>query len=149
MENLRLLLSRYNSSDPIWIGCGLFAPISNQLYPNGGAGYVLSRASLRAFGDTVRKSSPPKCAPYGSLVSEDVRFALCLESIGVRLIDGQAPNGFRFFPTSLEHFMVPKESEQFAWIYQQRRGWVNQVGPGLCSCCILVYLLILGNGEML
>ena len=45
LENLRFLLSDYNSSDPIWFGCE-FDVIVKEGYMSGGAGYVLSKGYL-------------------------------------------------------------------------------------------------------
>ena len=42
LENLRFLLSDYNSSDPIWFGCE-FKVLVKEGYMSGGAGYVLSK----------------------------------------------------------------------------------------------------------
>ena len=42
LENLRFLLSDYNTSDPIWFGCE-FDVIVKEGYMSGGAGYVLSK----------------------------------------------------------------------------------------------------------
>ena len=44
LENLRFLLSDYNSSDPVWFGCE-FDVIVKEGYMSGGAGYVLSKGS--------------------------------------------------------------------------------------------------------
>ena len=44
MENLRYLLSDYNSSHPIWFGCE-FKVIVKDGYMSGGAGYVLSKGN--------------------------------------------------------------------------------------------------------
>ena len=48
LENLRFLLSDYNSSDPIWFGCE-FKVIVKEGYMSGGAGYVLSKEAVRRF----------------------------------------------------------------------------------------------------
>ena len=45
LENLRFLLSDYNSSDPIWFGCE-FKVIVKEGYMSGGAGYVLSKGLM-------------------------------------------------------------------------------------------------------
>ena len=48
LENLRYMLSEYNSSQPIWFGCE-FKVIVRDGYMSGGAGYVLSRGRIRAL----------------------------------------------------------------------------------------------------
>uniref|UniRef100_A0A8B9GN28 Glycoprotein-N-acetylgalactosamine 3-beta-galactosyltransferase 1 n=1 Tax=Astyanax mexicanus TaxID=7994 RepID=A0A8B9GN28_ASTMX len=47
-ENLRYLLSKYNTEDPVYLG-RRFKPFIAQGYMSGGAGYVLSREALRRF----------------------------------------------------------------------------------------------------
>ena len=44
LENLRFMLSAYNSSEPIWFGCE-FKVIVEEGYMSGGAGYVLSKGA--------------------------------------------------------------------------------------------------------
>ena len=48
LENLRFLLSDYNSSDPIWFGCE-FNVIVKEGYMSGGAGYVLSKGKRSQY----------------------------------------------------------------------------------------------------
>ena len=48
LENLRFLLSEYNSSDPIWFGCE-FDVIVKEGYMSGGAGYVLSKGKCSQY----------------------------------------------------------------------------------------------------
>ena len=48
LENLRFLLSDYNSSDPIWFGCE-FKVIVKEGYMSGGAGYVLSKGKCSQY----------------------------------------------------------------------------------------------------
>ena len=46
LENLRFMLSAYNSSEPIWFGCE-FDVIVKEGYMSGGAGYVLSKGDWK------------------------------------------------------------------------------------------------------
>ena len=48
LENLRYMLSEYNSSQPIWFGCE-FKVIVRDGYMSGGAGYVLSRGRIKSI----------------------------------------------------------------------------------------------------
>ena len=56
VENLRYMLSAYNTSDPMYFGCR-FKPYVKQGYMSGGAGYVLSREALKRF---VEQALPDK-----------------------------------------------------------------------------------------
>lgn len=46
MENMRLMLSHYNASEPLYFGCR-FKPYVKQGYMSGGAGYILSKEALK------------------------------------------------------------------------------------------------------
>jgi hypothetical protein len=56
VENLRYMLSAYNTSDPMYFGCR-FKPYVKQGYMSGGAGYVLSREALKRF---IEQAVPDK-----------------------------------------------------------------------------------------
>jgi glycoprotein-N-acetylgalactosamine 3-beta-galactosyltransferase len=56
VENLRYMLSAYNTSDPLYFGCR-FKPYVKQGYMSGGAGYVLSQEALKRF---VEQAIPDK-----------------------------------------------------------------------------------------
>ena len=56
VENLRYMLSAYNTSEPMYFGC-LFKPFVKQGYMSGGAGYVLSREALKRF---IEQALPDK-----------------------------------------------------------------------------------------
>jgi len=56
MGNLHILLQDYNTSDPLWFGCQYkyeYRSLKNG-YPQGGAGYVLSKAALEKIVNEVR-----------------------------------------------------------------------------------------------
>ena len=59
VENLRYLLSSYNTSDPIWFGFE-FKVIVKDGYMSGGAGYVLSKEAVRRFAE-VSLPNPTLC----------------------------------------------------------------------------------------
>ncbi|XP_059178832.1 glycoprotein-N-acetylgalactosamine 3-beta-galactosyltransferase 1-B-like isoform X1 [Physella acuta] len=82
IENLKYFLSGENYSEPVYFG-QLFLiwskPGLDQVFPCGGAGYVLSKEALRRFGEGARQAN---CA--GDYGGEDIRMALCLEKLVVR-----------------------------------------------------------------
>lgn len=137
MENLRDLLSTYNASQKLLIGCGLTHEDKDSkiVFPSGGAGYVLSRGALTAFANKVQSekpsskdnddSDPPKprgCGLDGGSLGEDLRLAICMRTVGVKFIDGQHPNGtFRFLPSMLEYFVFPDRMGAISWLADQRQ----------------------------
>jgi glycoprotein-N-acetylgalactosamine 3-beta-galactosyltransferase len=55
MENLRFMLQDYNTSDPLWFGCQYqydWGGLKNG-YPQGGAGYILSKGALEKLVNQV------------------------------------------------------------------------------------------------
>jgi hypothetical protein len=56
VENLRYMLSAYDTSDPMYFGC-CFKPHVKQGFMSGGAAYVLSREALKRF---VEQALPDK-----------------------------------------------------------------------------------------
>lgn len=83
---------------------------------SGGAGYVLSRASLELF---VEKSlpNPEKCrADAGG--AEDLEMGKCLENVGVKAMDSRDSLGRgRFFPFVPEDHLFPSSDKNF-WYWQ-------------------------------
>ena len=68
LENLRYMLSSYNSSDPIAFG-HKFKPFVKQGYFSGGAGYVLSKEATKRFVEGLDDSAKCRTDPGGA---EDV-----------------------------------------------------------------------------
>ena len=98
MENLRYLLSDQNSSQPVWFGCEFKVIVKDGGYMSGGAGYVLSKESLRRFAREAL-SNPAKCKTSQDQGYEDVEMGKCLKNVGVR--DGESRDNLgrsRFLP---------------------------------------------------
>ncbi|VDL91961.1 unnamed protein product [Schistocephalus solidus] len=83
VENLRLLLSTKDPDLPMLLG-RRFQKYVAQGYASGGAGYVLSRAGLKAIAEGMLRNATG-CEP--SLKSEDYLMGLCAQKVGVKLID--------------------------------------------------------------
>ena len=100
MENLKAMLSHFNSSSALIAGalwrcrgnrdCQDWADKSQseQLFMSGGAGYVLSREAVRRFSQGQEKS----CRP-GNIGPEDVEMSRCLQRLGVSFIDTRDTEG--------------------------------------------------------
>lgn len=115
MENLRHVLSEHNSSEPVYMGCQ-FKPYVKQGYMSGGAGYVLSRAAVRAF---VEEALPRKTCRQDGKGAEDVEIGKCLEQVGVRVIDSRDKHGrHRFFPLPPAYFLVPRSLPDDNWFWR-------------------------------
>lgn len=82
MENLRYLLSDYNSSDPIYFG-HIFKVIVPGGYASGGAGYVLSKEALKRVALHGVKNITI-CRPDGG--AEDAEMGKCLLNLGIKLM---------------------------------------------------------------
>ena len=78
VENLRYFLSGEDPDEPVYFGQHFKAVIKNWGFLSGGAGYIISKAALRLFGE---KNSV--CPKDGG--GEDVAFSLCMKKLGVRL----------------------------------------------------------------
>jgi len=91
VENLRYLLSAYNTKQPIYFGHHFGAHVKPKGYTSGGAGYVVSREALDRFG--TRK--PHLCADdFGP---EDVEWGKCMNKLDVSILDSRdSDNRTRF-----------------------------------------------------
>ncbi|XP_072263282.1 glycoprotein-N-acetylgalactosamine 3-beta-galactosyltransferase 1-like [Pyxicephalus adspersus] len=81
VENLRWMLSNYTPDQPIYFG-KRFKPFVKQGYMSGGAGYVLSKESLRRFIEGFRTGV---CTHKSSV--EDLELGQCMENMGVKAGD--------------------------------------------------------------
>ncbi|XP_044141378.1 glycoprotein-N-acetylgalactosamine 3-beta-galactosyltransferase 1-like [Bufo gargarizans] len=77
VDNLRWMLSSYTPDQPIYFG-KRFKPFLKQGYMSGGAGYVLSKESLKRFIDGFRTGM---CTHKSSV--EDLELGDCMERMGV------------------------------------------------------------------
>ncbi|KAL4219661.1 glycoprotein-N-acetylgalactosamine 3-beta-galactosyltransferase 1 [Mactra antiquata] len=97
MENLKLFLSGKSPNDLVYYGHH-FNALVKQGFHSGGAGYVISKAALKKFGDFGKKN----CNNGG--VGEDVEIGKCFEKLGVeagKSVDSQGRSRFHCFHPEL------------------------------------------------
>ncbi|CAH1394523.1 unnamed protein product [Nezara viridula] len=129
VENLRYMLSDYNTSEPVYFGCR-FKPYVKQGYMSGGAGYVLSKEAVRRL---IVDGIPNKdnCRQDGG-GAEDVEMGKCLEKVGVRAMDTRDSLGRgRFFPFVPEHHLIPGHTDPSFWYWK----WIYYPNPEGFECC--------------
>lgn len=112
VENLRYLLSRHDTEEPVYFG-HRFRPLVRQGYMSGGAGYVLSREALRRF---VQGFITGRCKHFSSV--EDMALGRCMETMGVKAGDSRDPNKRETFnPFTPENLLISPKSGKQAWSY--------------------------------
>merc|ERR1712004_276707 len=95
VENLRKFLAKYDPDMPHFFGKYFKAKGG---YNSGGAGYVLSRESVRLFEEVVSSFNQPKgCDNKHSTRAEDWVTAQCLKAAGVRPGRAMDSKGFDLF----------------------------------------------------
>jgi len=115
VENLRYMLSSYNSSKPMWFG-EKFKPFVKQGYFSGGAGYVLSKEAVRRFVEEgLGNTSLCRKDPGGN---EDVEMGKCMAKMNVKAMDTRDSYGRgRFFPFVPEHHLIPGHVTKDFWFW--------------------------------
>lgn len=95
VENLRYLLSKFDTEKPLYLG-RKFSPFITQGYMSGGAGYVLSKEALRRF---IKGFDTGQCSHFSSI--EDMALGKCMETMKVVPVDTRDVKGrqtFHAFP---------------------------------------------------
>ncbi|RCN44428.1 N-acetyllactosaminide 3-alpha-galactosyltransferase [Ancylostoma caninum] len=90
MENLRALLKEYSPDDALAIGHQFKSQGDYPDYHSGGAGYVLSRESVRRL---VSEGFANVSACNKPHHSEDVFIGICLKELNITVVDGADENG--------------------------------------------------------
>lgn len=117
VENLRYMLSHYNTSEPMYFGCR-FKPFTEQGYMSGGAGYVLSKEALKRFVEIGLPNATLSRQSNGG--AEDVEIGVALHRLGVKAMDSRDELGRgRFFPFTPEGHMFagPYDPKYWYWSY--------------------------------
>ncbi|KAH8410015.1 hypothetical protein KR009_004221, partial [Drosophila setifemur] len=132
MENLQHLLGGYDPDTPVYVGYKMSR--YNVSYMSGGASYVLSREALNRF-MTQSYGSEVACPPPKRMGVEDFYMGICLQNVGVHLVDSiQALDGDikpKFMPLDLEAHLSDSNSSIPEWL---RLMSVAGVETGL-RCC--------------
>ena len=125
-ENMRHFLSRYNADDPHFFG-RWFTPFNG--YNSGGAGYILSRNSLRQF---MRSTNNPWKCPE-KYFAEDVAMGMCLGVYNIHPEDTRGHFGRQtFHPYAVEYHLIPGYITKDDWLHSYDKYPV-EVGPKCCS----------------
>ncbi|XP_076611285.1 glycoprotein-N-acetylgalactosamine 3-beta-galactosyltransferase 1 isoform X2 [Chaetodon auriga] len=127
IENLRYILSKYNTEKPLYLG-RRFTPFISQGYMSGGAGYVLSKEALRRF---VKGFDTGECTHFSDI--EDMALGKCMETMKVEPADSRDLKGrqtFHAYPP--DHYLVRQPPRPRPWflIYDH---YAPVEGPGCCS----------------
>ncbi|KAK3515415.1 hypothetical protein QTP70_018880, partial [Hemibagrus guttatus] len=131
VENLRHLLSRYDTEEPVYLG-HRFRVFVEQGYMSGGAGYVLSREAMRRF---VQGFSSGQCTHSSPL--EDVALGMCMQTMKVEAGDSRDEMLRETFnPFTPESHLLPPATGKQDWhydYYQPKRG------PECCSDFVISF----------
>ena len=82
VENLRYFLSEQDTEKPVLFG-NHFMTGTSMGFMSGGAGYVISKASLRKFGETDKRTC------MGDVYGEDIGWAQCMDKLSVTFGDSR------------------------------------------------------------
>ncbi|XP_038635770.1 glycoprotein-N-acetylgalactosamine 3-beta-galactosyltransferase 1-like isoform X1 [Scyliorhinus canicula] len=127
LDNLRLLLSKYNPDEPLYMG-RRFKMFLKQGYMSGGAGYVLSRESVKRY---VAAFSDKTCNHTSHV--EDRALGKCMEILGITAGDSR-DNHLRetFLPLTLLSHLIKRHPDSSFW-YWKFTYYKATNGPECCS----------------
>uniref|UniRef100_H3APM5 N-acetylgalactosaminide beta-1,3-galactosyltransferase n=1 Tax=Latimeria chalumnae TaxID=7897 RepID=H3APM5_LATCH len=127
LENLRLLLAKYNPDEPLYMG-KRFKVHVKQGYMSGGAGYILSREALKQY---VKGLKSKICSHTTSV--EDLAIGHCMEKLGIPAGDSRdIYQRETFFPFSLTPHLVHGSLSKSSWFWRYNY-YDNVDGPKCCS----------------
>ncbi|XP_061838338.2 glycoprotein-N-acetylgalactosamine 3-beta-galactosyltransferase 1 isoform X1 [Nerophis lumbriciformis] len=127
VDNLRHMLSRLPSREPLYLG-RRFRPFVSQGYMSGGAAYVLSKEALRRF---ILGLSTGTCTHSSAI--EDLALGQCMQTMEVQALDTRDALGrqtFHAFPP--EKYLIPhfQRHPPGHLLYEY---YPTVEGPGCCS----------------
>nr|KAI8731469.1 glycoprotein-N-acetylgalactosamine 3-beta-galactosyltransferase 1-B-like [Biomphalaria glabrata] len=113
VENLRLLVQSRDPEEAVYFGYR-FKPYTPQGYMSGGAGYLLSRESLKRL--VLDGLLGHACETFWSI--EDLDIGRCLSSVGVKAMDSLDLDGKeRFHPLSLDSYFGSHDLPNWVYTY--------------------------------
>lgn len=130
VENLRHLLSVYNPNDEHYFG-RRWKTYLKQGYMSGGAGYVISKATLKKL---VTEGFPnSNICTKETNGTEDYEVGKCLQNLGVHPKDSRdSEEKERFHPFMPEHLLIPGIIPRTDWYYEYNY-YPTREGPDCCS----------------
>ena len=136
-DNLRAYLKSLNKSpeDDLFAGRRFKGYGPNNYFNSGGAGYVLSKGTLRKYYETGYDHK--ECSPHRHTAMEDVMIAECLRKVfNIGLVDTRDELGReRFHPFAPGLHLVwehPKEGKQ-DWYEDYNKEWGLKTGVDCCA----------------
>ncbi|KAM7383758.1 hypothetical protein PAMA_011218 [Pampus argenteus] len=110
VENLRYLLSKYDTEKPLYLG-RRFSPFIRQGYMSGGAGYVLSKEALRRF---IKGFDTGECVHFSNI--EDMALGKCMETMKVEPVDSRDVRGRQtFHPFPPDQYLIKQLPRSRPW----------------------------------
>ncbi|XP_066979404.1 glycoprotein-N-acetylgalactosamine 3-beta-galactosyltransferase 1-like isoform X2 [Macrobrachium rosenbergii] len=120
VENLRYVLTPYDPNFPIALGERAHVDgNTNYSFLSGGAGYVLSRAALKIFGEVAYPETNP--CHERAIANEDVMMGHCMTESGIMLGDTRDELGrHRFYHNKPEDYIEGKWRKWFPLMMKYR-----------------------------
>ncbi|KAK9501664.1 hypothetical protein O3M35_012348 [Rhynocoris fuscipes] len=132
IENLKYLLSSQSTLEPVFLGFPCNRHDMKQGFLAGGAGYVLSKTTLRKF---ITEALPDydKCQ-FSDIGDEDVEISKCMENIGVKVRNTRDSIGKeRFFQIPTELILSNVSDNKALLWYNNRSYYPPLQGHNCCS----------------
>lgn len=135
-DNLRAYLSTLSSpDDDHFVGRRFKGGGADNYFNSGGAGYALSRGTLRKY--ITQGYLHAHCAPHQHTSMEDVKMAECLRNaFGIGLTDTRDSQGReRFHPFAPGSHLIwkPPEAGKYDWYEDYNKEWGLKLGAECCA----------------
>lgn len=137
-QNLRHYLANSGITNPTtedFFGGRRFNQTKKIFFNSGGAGYVLSQATLRKFVNVGLDH--PKCFPNTRSSMEDVMIARCLKDVfNIGLVDTRDGDGrerFHPFAPGTHYYWKPPVPPQTDWYEDYNRLWPPKLKEQCCA----------------